>query len=120
MKNKWIRIIGVYSLFLGASVLLMWIVILTTGPVSEGKIEMGFHLFSELLMAILCFISGIYLVRGLPKGIKVNLIAHAMVVYSVINAAGYYGERNQGAMMLLFLILLLLSVTSLIVLINSE
>lgn len=90
------------------------------GEVSEGKTEMTFHLVSELLMALLCIFSGLYLLGGHKKWIKVNLIAHGMVVYSVLNAAGYYGQKEELSMMLMFLVLLLLSLTSVFILTKSE
>ncbi len=120
MNNKRIRIIGGYSLFLGFSVLIMWVMILKGGEVTEGKTEMTFHLVSEFLMALLCILSGLYLLGGQRKWMKVNMLAHAMVIYSVLNAAGYYGQKEELAMMLMFLVLFLLSLASVIILTKSE
>lgn len=109
MKKKTKNIIAGYSIFLGISVLLMWTFILLSEDIEEGKREMLFHLFSEALMAVLCITSGFILLK---KG-KSNLIiaAHAMVIYSVLNAAGYYFEKGEVLMTSLFVILFLLSLT---------
>lgn len=109
MKKKIKSIIAYYSIFLGVTVLLMWTFILVSKDIEEGKREMLFHLFSEVLMAVLSITSGFVLLK---KG-KSNLIiaAHAMVIYSVLNAAGYYLEKGEQLMTSLFLILFLLSLT---------
>jgi len=120
MSNRLKIIIGAYSIFLGVSVLLMWIMILSGETLSEGKTEVSFHLISEFLMALLCILGGLYLVRRRKAGSNLSLVAHAMVVYSVLNAAGYYGERGEAIMVLMFLVLLLLSLCSIIILIYSE
>jgi len=36
------------------------------------------------------------------------------VIYSVLNAAGYYGERGDTAMMVMFIVLLLLTISALV------
>jgi len=118
MSKKLITIIGVYSVFIGVSVLIMWVMILSGDPVSEGRTEMGFHLLSEFLMAVLCILSGLFLLWRPWKWIKMNLVAHAMVIYSVLNAAGYYGERGEVAMMIMFVVLLVLSVCCIAILIR--
>ena len=114
MKKKTKQSIGLYSIFLGVSVLIMWIFILLTEPLQEGKKEMVFHLFSELIMAVLCITSGFILLK---KGKKyLNIAAHAMIIYSVINAAGYYIQRGDQLMTTFFVILFLISILILTIL----
>jgi hypothetical protein len=43
-----------------------------------------------------------------------------MVVYSVINAAGYYAERGEGIMAVAFLVLLVLSAFILVIHISKS
>lgn len=105
MKEISKKIIISYSIFLGVSVMLMWFFILINGQIEEGRTEMIFHLFSESLMAILCIAGGISFLKRKNK--LLLIAAHAMVVYSVINAAGFYlekGEISMGIMFGLFLI----------------
>lgn len=112
MNNKKLtKPIGYYSIFLGISVIAMWMYILLNETIPEGKTEMSFHLFSEFLMALLCLLSGFLLIKQKPKGQITNATAHAMVIYSLINAIGYYAERNEKSMVLLFIILALLSIS---------
>ena len=104
-----LKIIGCYSIFLGISVIAMWTMILLTATPPEGKTELSFHLFSEFLMAILCLFSGILLLRKKSISRLLNILGLGMVIYSVLNAAGYYGEKNEIPMMILFIVLLILT-----------
>jgi hypothetical protein len=89
---------GFYSIIIGVSVLGMWSATLLTGGISEGPIEIAFHLASEFLMAILLLISGIALLRGKTYGEKAFLVSNGMLIYSVLNAAGYFWQRNDFIM----------------------
>ncbi len=97
------KIQAVYCILIGISVIGMWIMILSTGGVTEGPIQIVFHLESEFLMAILLLISGYGLLAKKNFGEKVFLISNGMLVYSVLNAAGYYGQRGDIAMTVMFI-----------------
>ena len=108
-------IIGIYSVFIGISVIAMWIMILITETPPEGKTELSFHLVSDFLMAFICLVSGILMLRKTNYAVMLNIMGLGMVIYSVINAAGYYAERNDTKMtiMLLLILVFTLSVTML-------
>lgn len=61
-------------------------------------------------MALLCFLSGFLLIWQKPKGQIINAAAQAMVLYSLMNAIGYYAERDKIGMVVIFIILALLSI----------
>ncbi len=103
------KIIGYYSIFIGISVLTIWTLILIKGGIQEGKTELSFHLFSEFVMATLCVVSGILVIRKSSMGKHINMLGLGMVVYSVVNAAGYYGESGNISIMILFILLFLLT-----------
>lgn len=107
-----IKIVGYFSIFIGISVIAMWTMILHTQIPPEGKTELAFHLFSEFLMALLCLFSGILLLRNKPFSRLLNILGLGMVIYSVLNAAGYYGEQKQLPMTILFIVLLILTSTA--------
>jgi peptidoglycan/LPS O-acetylase OafA/YrhL len=113
MKN---RIVGGYTIFIGISVIAMWIMILYGPALHEGKIELGFHLFSEFLMSIICIVSGIRLWLNKPGAKILNVCGLGMVIYSVLNAAGYYGHKGETAMLLMFIILTILIASAVILL----
>lgn len=112
------KIVGYYSIFIGIAVITVWSLILLTQNPTEGKTELTFHLLSEFIMAVLCIFSGILLLGNKPIGKFLNILALGMVIYSVLNAAGYYGENNEFQMMIIFIVLLLL--TSVAVVINFK
>jgi hypothetical protein len=111
MKN---RIIGIYSITLGICILGMWIFILNTQEIEEGKTEMGFHLTSEFLMAVVCLFGGFLLLKKHKMARKLNVLGLGMVLYSVLNAAGYYAERNETAMVVMFAVLMVLTTSALL------
>jgi hypothetical protein len=103
------RIIAYYSIFIGISVLAMWTMILLTETPPEGKTELSFHLTSEFLMALLCLVSGLLMLKNKPASKLLNIMGLGMVIYSVLNAAGYYGEKNETPMMIMFIVLFILT-----------
>lgn len=105
------KIAAFYSVFIGISVLGMWFMILLNNGISEGPIEISFHILSEFLMAILLFLGGIGLLKEKIYGKLVFLISHGMLLYSVLNATGYYGQRSDFMMMGIFIILFTISST---------
>jgi hypothetical protein len=108
MKSK---IIGYYSIFLFIAITGYWIITLKGHGYSEGKIEITFHVFSELLMAFICLISGLLILLNQSMGRKLNIVGLSMILYSVLNAAGYFGQHNEWKMAIMFLALFILSLT---------
>jgi tellurite resistance protein TehA-like permease len=102
MKHK---IIAIYSIIIGIAVIALWILILKNQQTVEGSTEILFHVFSEYLMAVICVISGLLLLKKFWMAKPLNLLGLGMVIYSVLNAAGYYSQRSDIAMMFLFLFL---------------
>lgn len=113
-----IKIFGYYSIFIGIAVIVMWTMILLIQTPPEGTTELAFHLLSEFLMALLCLFSGILILKNKPIGKFLNVLGLGMVIYSVLNAAGYYGESNELQILLLFIVLLIL--TSLAIITNFK
>ena len=107
MKNK---IIGVYSLAIGVAVIALWLIILSGSSMAEGKLEQSFHLASEFLMATFLIVSGILVLSRKHPGRLFNMAALGMLIYSVLNAAGYYGERGDTPMLILFILIAVISI----------
>jgi len=102
-------LIAIYSIFLGLAVLVLWAMILSGDALPEGRTELAFHLTSELIMALAAIASGVLLLRGAAIAPAACAAAHAMVVYSTLNAAGYYAERGDTAVGLMMTALAILS-----------
>jgi hypothetical protein len=103
------KVVSYYSIFIGIAVISMWIMILLNQEIPEGRTEMSYHLFSEFLMAILCILSGVLWLSDRRAGKTLNNLGLGMVMYSVLNAAGYYGERANMSMMVMFSIIFVLT-----------
>jgi hypothetical protein len=103
------KLYAYYLVFLGVSIFGMWIIILLNGEIEEGRVEFIFHLCSEFLMALFCFSAGILALTKHFSATGLSIAGHAMLVYSVLNAAGYYAERGYVIFPVLFIILFLLS-----------
>jgi len=103
-------LIGYYTAFLGLAVIVAWFQILLNEPITEGKSELIFHLFSEFIMALVCITGGYKFLKKQKTGLFLIVIAHSMIIYSVLNAAGYYAEKEKFALTLVFLLLFIISV----------
>jgi len=115
MKGK---LTGYYAIFLGISVMGMWIAILISDKIPEGHTELSFHLLSEILMALLCVSGGLLQLIKNRSPAPVSATGFGMALYSVLNAAGYYGERGDYAFSALFATLFLVTSLALIAQIN--
>jgi hypothetical protein len=104
------KAIAFYSIFLGVAVIGLWTLILAGGPLPEGRIELGFHLYAEFAMAVICLVSGVMLLRGKPFAVETSMGGLGMVTYSVVNAAGYYGQKGETGIMVMFILLSCLTV----------
>jgi phosphotransferase system glucose/maltose/N-acetylglucosamine-specific IIC component len=114
------KVIGRYSLILGITILGSWGMILFTGEIPEGRTEFAFHLFSEVLMSLSCIVAGALILKQHRLGRGVTMAAHGMVIYSVLNAAGYYAEREGWILPAVFVILFLISSTIIVLLIKRK
>jgi len=103
---------AIYTIFIGISVVGMWALIFSRGEIQEGTIEIIFHLISEFIMAVACIVSGIMLLKKRQWAKGLNLAALFMVVYSLLNAAGYYGWKGDNTALILFLLLLILTLSA--------
>jgi uncharacterized membrane protein YhdT len=60
-------------------------------------------------MAILLLFGGIGLLSGKTYGKKVFFISNGMLIYSVLNAGGYYGQKSNFEMMCMFSAIFIIS-----------
>jgi hypothetical protein len=88
----------------------MWMIILSSQKTEEGGIAMSFHLISEFIMALLSIAGGIFLLSKKDDGSPLSCFALGMILYSVLNAEGYYAQRRELPFMILFIALTLLTV----------
>lgn len=99
------KVKAIYSILMGLSIISLWSMLFITQQIPELETELfdiSFHIFSELLLAITLIIGGINLLRDTKKSEMVFFLSMGLLVYSVINAAGYYGQQANWGMFGMF------------------
>ena len=94
-----------FSILVGGSIISLWIMLFISGQIPELDTEpfsILLHIFSELLLAMTLIIAGVGLLRQSRISEKTFLLAMGLLSYSVINAAGYHGERENWAVVIMF------------------
>ncbi len=100
--------VGSYCALLGLLMIGWWVVEIRDGALHRDDrtvIEMALHLSAELLTATLLIVGG--LLSILDGQLDVSLIALGMLLYTVITSPGYFLARNERGPAILFLILLI-------------
>ena len=103
---------AIYAICVGALMLVQWVFFLLTGNVPElqsAPWSIGFHLAAEVLTAIMLIISGMMLVKSHPLGKQVFLLSVGMVVYAMVNSAGYFAQSGDWVFVVMFGVLLVLA-----------
>ena len=98
-------ITSVYSIFIGISIMGLWIMLILTKQVPELKtdpVEIYFHTSAEFMMGILSLISGALILLEIDFGLYLFLISSGLCIYSVTNSAGYYAQRKKWLFIGLF------------------
>lgn len=97
-----------FLVLVGLGMLGLWTVLLGTGAVPElrtAPYEIGSHLVAELLTALAALAAGIGLLRGSSWAPRVYPVALGLLLYTVLNSAGYYVQRGDLAMVAMFTVL---------------
>lgn len=113
-KIALLLISGIYAILIGIGILGIWIMLFLTKQIPELNTEpvaIAFHITAEITMGILSLISGIFLFIGLSWAPYFFILAMGLVIYAVVNAAGYYGQKKQWSFVIMFVIILITSVT---------
>ncbi|KTG28346.1 hypothetical protein [Haloferax profundi] len=102
---NWERLVAVYALVVGVAILGLWVGLVVTNQATELRTEpfsMFTHLVAEGLTAVTLLGAGIGLVRGTVWARPLSLVAFGMLLYAVINSAGYYAQIGEVGPMLVF------------------
>jgi hypothetical protein len=110
MKINFKKVVGIYLVVIGAAVIGTWLMIISNGSFKEGPLQMGFHLFSEFLMATISIVSGILLIKQNKISFLLGFVSLALLIYSMLNAAGYYMQNQQIAIFMTFMLLIILTI----------
>ncbi len=103
---------AIYSIILGVGIIGLWAMLISTGNVPEFETEpaaIAFHLTAEFSMGVLSLLSGIMLIAKKKYSSLLYLVSSGLVIYAVINSAGYYANLNQWGMVVMFMVVLVIS-----------
>ncbi len=104
---------AVYSIIVGFVMIGMWIMHLFTGQVPElrtAPIQITIHIVAEFVTATMLLIGGFGLIANRSWGFKVYLLSMGLLAYSVLYAAGYFGQLGDLMMVTMFAVLFILTV----------
>jgi len=111
MNRTHVNIIKWYAIIIGTIIILTWVLILlNNNDFQEGIKELTFHLISEFIMAFTCITGGVLIHRKKITGCFIVFIGFGMLIYSTLNAGGYYLELGDYVMPFLMLFLFLTTV----------
>ena len=105
------KVVSIFSIFVGFSMISMWIMLLILNQIPELKTipsEIIMHIIIEIITAIMLITSGIGLSKKKKWSLKIYLFSSGMLFYTLVNSAGYYLQSSDYffvAMFVLFLII---------------
>jgi hypothetical protein len=106
---------GIFGITAGILILMQWLFFLISAQVPElesAPLEIVFHLAAEFMTAVVIIAAGTAVLQRKPWAPRVYYLASGMLIYTVINSAGYFMQLGEWLPVVMFALLLLLSVVS--------
>lgn len=116
-------LISIIYIIIGIGIIGLWIMLLGTSQVPELETEpiaIVFHIVIECIMGVLSILSGIWLFRQRTYYKQLILFTNGLLVYSVVNSSGYYGDQGEVGMIIMFGLILGFVLYSSFYMITSE
>jgi hypothetical protein len=116
------RTAALYSILVGLAIIVTWIMLLSTGQVPEletAPLDITFHIIAEFITAGVLLAGGIGLILSRTWAFNIYLLSMGMLIYAVINAAGYYVQQGNIAMIAVFIIVIIISIILLVCLLTK-
>ncbi len=107
---------AIFSIAVGVLMIGQWGVSLVKRNVAElssEPIRIGFHLVAEFLTAAVLVLAGVALLAQSLVGYPLALLGLGMLLYTLINSPGYFAQKGQWPMVMLFVVLFILALLSL-------
>ena len=117
------RITAVWAMVIGLGMGGWWAVLLATGQMPELRatpVQASMHLGAEFLTALALLAGGAGLLARREWGLKIHLSSLGMLLYAVVQAAGYYAQHGDVAMIGMFAVLALLAVGGIVLAVGAE
>lgn len=109
------RFAGIYGITVGILIFAEWVYFLFTAHVPEmdsAPLEIVFHLAAEFMTAMIAVAGGVAILYGKPWAARLYYLASGMLMYAVINSAGYFVHLGDWPLVVMFVLLFLLTVVS--------
>ena len=107
------RTAAIYAIIVGIAMVGMWSRDLLTGQVPElitEPIDIILTIVAEYLTAVALMISGFGLIKKRSWGFKAFLLSMGFLLYSVMSAAGYFGQKGEFVMLGMMVVIFILAV----------
>ena len=108
---------GIFSIIVGISMILMWLMFYITGSIPELESEparISMHLAAEFATAIALIISGWGLLKLKVWGEKIYLLATGALLYTMIQSPGYFLQNGEPGFVIMFAVLIILALLLLV------
>jgi hypothetical protein len=99
------RLASIYSIFVGISMIGLWVMLLSTGQVPELTTEpyrIMSHILAEVVTAGLLLVAGFGLFARKTWGLKIFLFSQGGLFYTLIASPGYYIQLGSAPMVVMF------------------
>ena len=112
---------AIFAIVVGLLMIGQWTLTIVRGQVpgpeddavaGRGPVEMMFHWIAEFATAIALIVSGLGLLLGWTVGPAIFLVACGMLIYAMVNSAGYFAQLRQWAPVVMFGVILVLAALS--------
>jgi peptidoglycan/LPS O-acetylase OafA/YrhL len=103
-----VRTAGWFLVVVGLAIAGVWTLLLGSGQVpevSDGRVDIIFHIVAEALTATLLVAAGAGLLRGWPRAPLLAAVAIGALAYTAVNSAGYYAESGDWPAVTMFAVL---------------
>ena len=88
---------GIFSLMVGISILLFWLVLIILKKLNEfieKPFERTFHILAEIITALFAIVGGIAILTKQIWRFHYFFFAMGLVIYAITNAIGIYGQKK--------------------------
>ncbi len=114
---------AIYSILVGLSIILMWIMFYVTGSIPELESEPArivMHITAEFITAIALITCGWGLLTLKKWGYQLYLPATGALIYTLVQSPGYFLHTGETALVLMFAVMLLATLLLLIKMVKSS
>ena len=114
---------AIFAIAVGLMMIGQWTLTIARGQVpgpeddavaGRGRVEMTFHWIAEFVTAIALILGGLGLIMKWGAGVELFLVAAGMLIYAVVNSAGYFAQQRQWPPVVMFGLILALDVLAVV------